>query len=218
MNPPLPDNAPSDNQNVINQIDSFIAGLNKPPDTTIATAVVTRVNTQQTNNEIQVDTPKTDEEIQAFVIKHSAQLAALSIKSVQDLQKVTVATGDPEQMTGLASLIAAGAGAIETINKIHIQNKKADIAREVKRLELEGKKEIQKLKNDGYLNLPQNSTNILIATREEIIKELTGKAKSKAKETTSVDDGSIDVQAQEQPQQVQVLELVPAPTASSHLS
>lgn len=216
MNPPLPDNAPSDNQNVINQIDSFIAGLNKPLDTTIATAVVTRVNTQQSNNEIQVDTPKTNEEIQAFVIKHSAQLAALSIKSVQDLQKVTVATGDPEQMAGLASLITAGAGAIETINKIHIQNKKADVAKEVKKLELEGKKEIQRLKNDGYLNLPQNGTNILIATREEIIKELTGKAKNKTKEASINDDGVVDVQALEQLQQVQAAE--PVPTVSSPLS
>ena len=35
--------------------------------------------------------------------------------------------------------------------------------------EIEGRKEIQRLKNDGYLNLPQGSTNILVATRDEII-------------------------------------------------
>ena len=45
MNPPLPDNKPSDNQNVINQIDNFIAGLDMPADTTVATAVVTRNST-----------------------------------------------------------------------------------------------------------------------------------------------------------------------------
>ncbi len=98
---------------------------------------------------------------------------------MQELQKVTVATGDPEQMASLASLIAAGAGAIETINKIHLQNKKAESAKDGKKLEIEGKKEIQKLKNDGYLNLPQGNTNVLIATREEIIAQLTGKAKNK---------------------------------------
>lgn len=200
MNPPLPDNKPSDNQNVINQIDNFIAGLDMPADTTVATAVVTRTSTP-VKEELNIAVPKTDQEIQEFILKNSAQLATLSIKSVQELQKVTVATGDPEQMAGLASLIAAGAGAIETINKIHIQNKKAEVAKDVKRLEIEGKKEIQKLKNDGYLNLPQNGTNILIATREEIIKELTGKAKNKATET-SLADGSIDVQVQERPQPV----------------
>ena len=75
---------------------------------------------------------------------------------------------------------------IETINKIHIQNKKAEAAKDVKKLEIEGKKEIQKLKNDGYLNLPQGNTNVLVATREEIIAQLTGKAKEKAVNVTQV--------------------------------
>jgi valyl-tRNA synthetase len=186
MNPSLPDNKPSDNQNVIDQIDDFIKGLDTPPGTTVATAVVTRTNNNSAAEEVKVEVPKTDAELQDFVLKNSAKLAELSIKSVQELQKVTVATGDPEQMASLASLIAAGAGAIETINKIHLQNKKADAAKDVKKLEIEGKKEIQKLKNDGYLNLPQNNTNVLIATREEIIAQLTGKAKNKATDSLEV--------------------------------
>jgi hypothetical protein len=101
-----------------------------------------------------------------------------------ELQKLTVATGDPEMMAGLASLIAASTGAIETVNKMHIQNKKFEDAKELKKLDLEGKKEIQRLKNDGYLNLPAGNTNILVATREEIIAQLTGKAKAKAIEGT----------------------------------
>lgn len=193
MNPPLPGNTPSDNQNVINQIDNFIAGLNMPPDTTVATAVVTR--TSAPAQEEQIVVPKTDEEIQEFILKNSAQLATLSIKSVQDLQKVTVATGDPEQMAGLASLITAGAGAIETINKIHLQNKKTEAAKLLKAQEIEGKKEIQRLKNDGYLNLPAGQTNILVATREEIISQLTGKAKAKVTtEITSL--SAIDLSSQ----------------------
>lgn len=185
MNPPLPDNQPSDNQNVINQIDDFIKSLDTPAGTTIATAVVTRNNDKPKEEEIKIETPKTDAELQEFVLKNSAKLAELSIKSVQELQKVTVATGDPEQMASLASLIAAGAGAIETINKIHIQNKKAEAAKDVKKLEIEGKKEIQKLKNDGYLNLPQGNTNVLIATREEIMAQLAGKVKNKVETPTT---------------------------------
>ena len=183
--PPLPDNKPADNQNIINQIDDFIKNLDTPVGTTVATAVVTR-NNKPVEEEIKIEPPKTDAELQDFVLKNSAKLAELSIKSVQELQKVTVATGDPEQMASLASLITAGAGAIETINKIHLQNKKSDSAKEVKKLEIEGKKEIQKLKNDGYLNLPQGNTNVLVATREEIIAQLTGKAKEKAINVTQV--------------------------------
>ncbi|NDB82802.1 MAG: hypothetical protein EB127_08685 [Alphaproteobacteria bacterium] len=180
MNPPLPDNAPADNQNVINQIDDFIAGLNAP--TTVATVAP---QTSAKQEEPIIEVPKTDTEMHEFILKQSAQLAALSIKSVQELQKVTVATGDPEQMASLASLIAAGTGAIETINKINIQNKKTEAAKDIKKLELEGKKEIQRLKNDGYLNLPQGNTNILVATREEIIGQLTGKAKAKVADNTT---------------------------------
>ena len=175
--PPLPDNTASDNQNVINQIDDFIAGLNKPSEKS--------ESVQVSIEEVKVEVPKTEQEIQEFILKNSAELATLSVKSVKDLQQVVTATGDPEQMASLASLIAAGAGAIETINKIHLQNKKTEANKDLKKIEIEGKKEIQRLKNDGYLNLPQGNTNVLVATREEIIAQLTGKVKTKTVNVTN---------------------------------
>jgi len=178
--PPLPDNTASDNQNVINQIDDFIAGLNSED-----REVVGKDYAKNIEPKIKVEVPKTEQDIQDFILKNSAELATLSVKSVIDLQQVVAATGDPEQMASLASLIAAGAGAIETINKIHLQNKKAEANKDLKKLDIEGKKEIQRLKNDGYLNLPQGSTNILVATREEMIAQLTGKVKNKTVNVTN---------------------------------
>ena len=177
--PPLPDNTASDNQNVINQIDNFIAGLNSEDKKVVSK------NYAENLEEVKVEVPKTEQEIQDFILKNSAQLATLSVKSVKDLQQVVTATGDPEQMASLASLIIAGAGAIETINKIHLQNKKAEANKDLKKLDLEGKKELQRLKNDGYLNLPQSNTNILVATREEVIAQLTGKVKAKTVNVTN---------------------------------
>jgi hypothetical protein len=177
--PPLPDNTASDNQNVINQIDDFIAGLNSEDKKVVSK------NYAENLEGVKVEVPKTEQEIQDFILKNSAQLATLSVKSVKDLQQVVTATGDPEQMASLASLIIAGAGAIETINKIHLQNKKAESNKDLKRLDIEGKKEIQRLKNDGYLNLPQGNTNILVATREEMIAQLTGKVKAKTVNVTN---------------------------------
>ena len=178
MNPTLPDNNPGDNQQIIDQIDNFIKGLDTPPGTTVATSVVTRTSVEPKEEAVKV--PKTDEEMKEFVTKHSAELVQNSVKSIMELQKLTVATGDPEMMAGLASLIAASTGAIETVNKLHIQNQKIEASKELKKLDIEGRKEIQRLKNDGYLNLPSGQTNILVATREEIIAQLTGKAKTKA--------------------------------------
>lgn len=186
MNPTLPDNKPADNQQIIDQIDDFIKGLDTPPGTTVATSVVTRTSKEENkNDEIEITVPATPDEMKEFVAKHSAQLVQNSVKSILELQKLTVATGDPEMMAGLASLIAASTGAIESVNKMQIQNQKIEAAKELKKMEIEGKKEIQQLKNDGYLNLPQGNTNILVATREEIIAQLTGKAK---KSSTDVYD------------------------------
>ena len=178
--PPLPDNTASDNQNVLSQIDGFIAGLNSEDK-----EVVDRDYAKDIEPEVKVEVPKTEQDIQDFILKNSAELATLSVKSVKDLQQVVTATGDPEQMASLASLIAAGAGAIETINKIHLQNKKTEANKDLKKIEIEGKKEIQRLKNDGYLNLPQGNTNVLVATREEIIAQLTGKVKTKTVNVTN---------------------------------
>ena len=184
MSSSIPNNNPSDNQQIIDQIDDFIKGLDTPPGTTVATSVVTRTSNEK-NDEIDIIIPRTNEEMKEFVAKHSAQLVQNSVKSIMELQKLTIATGDPEMMAGLASLISASTGAIETVNKMHIQNQKIEAAKDLKKIEIEGRKEIQRLKNDGYLNLPQGSTNILVATREEIIAQLTGKAK---KSSTDVYD------------------------------
>ena len=181
MNVPPVSGSPTNNASIIDQIDSFIAGLNPPAGTTVATSVVTKTLTgTPTPSAAPIVPPKTNEEMEAFVLKHSADLVENSVKSIMELQKLTVATGDPEMMAGLASLIAASTGAIETVNKLHMLNKKAEINKEIKKIELEGKKELQQLKNEGNSMLPGSQTNILIATREEIIAELTGKAKTKA--------------------------------------
>jgi hypothetical protein len=186
VNVPPVSGSPTNNASIIDQIDSFIAGLNPPAGTTVATSVVTKTLTgTPTPLAAPIVPPKTNEEVEAFVLKHSADLVENSVKSIMELQKLTVATGDPEMMAGLASLIAASTGAIETVNKLHMLNKKAEINKEIKKIELEGKKELQQLKNEGNSMLPGSQTNILIATREEIIAELTGKAKTKAVTTTS---------------------------------
>lgn len=179
MNPPPVSGTPADNQQIIDQIDDFIKGLNTPVGTTIATAVVTKspALSGSSDDKLVVEPPKTDEEMRDFVLKHSAELVENSVKSILELQKLTVSTGDPEMMASLANLIAASTGAIETVNKIQLQQQKARSAVELKKLEIEGKKEIQKIKNDGNALLPAGQTNILL-TREELIDRLTGKARA----------------------------------------
>ena len=65
MNPTLPDNNPGDNQQIIDQIDNFIKGLDTPPGTTVATSVVTRTSVEPKEEEVKV--PKRDDEMKEFV-------------------------------------------------------------------------------------------------------------------------------------------------------
>jgi hypothetical protein len=188
----LPNNTPSDNQNIINQIDSFIAGLNSPAKEDSNTKIE---SSSDNDKKLVVEVPKTDQEMGEFILKHSAKLVESGLNSILELQKVAVATGNAELVASLASLIAANTGAIETVSKIHLQNKKVEANKELRKLDLEGKKEIQRLKNEGYLNLPTGNTNILMATREEIIAQLTGKARAKAADTNVIELSAVDSQS-----------------------
>jgi len=188
----LPNNTPSDNQNIINQIDSFIAGLNSPTKEDSNTKIE---SSSDNDKKLVVEVPKTDQEMGEFILKHSAKLVESGLNSILELQKVAVATGNAELVASLASLIAANTGAIETVSKIHLQNKKVEANKELRKLDLEGKKEIQRLKNEGYLNLPTGNTNILMATREEIIAQLTGKARAKAADTNVIELSAVDSQS-----------------------
>jgi hypothetical protein len=168
------------NQNVLDSIDAYIDSLNLPNNTTVAVSTVTKtVGVSAKPDELVVVPPQTDEEMKTFILKHSARLVENSVKSILELQKMTVATGDPEMMTGLAGLMAASTGAIEAISKLHLQNQKTEAAKELRRMSIEGQKDVQKLRNEGTSSISPNQTNILIATREEIIAQLTGKAKAK---------------------------------------
>lgn len=192
MSTSLPNNTPSDNQNIINQIDSFIAGLNSPTKEDSNTKIE---SSSDNDKKLVVEVPKTDQEMGEFILKHSAKLVESGLNSILELQKVAVATGNAELVASLASLIAANTGAIETVSKIHLQNKKVEANKELRKLDLEGKKEIQRLKNEGYLNLPTGNTNILMATREEIIAQLTGKARAKAADTNVIELSAVDSQS-----------------------
>ena len=70
MNPPIPDNKPADNQQIIDQIDDFIKGLNTPAGTTVATSVVTRTSNEPKPDELKIDVPRSNEEMKEFVAKH----------------------------------------------------------------------------------------------------------------------------------------------------
>jgi|GEM_PF-1252090 len=109
----------------------------------------------------------TDETLADFVYEKSSELIDASLKAVISIKDAVVHGTDPKEIAALASLINATTKTIETLNNINIQNRQAKIDKELKALDMAGRSKLMD-------KLPANNTNVVIATREEILKEVLG--------------------------------------------
>lgn len=106
------------------------------------------------------------EDAEKFVVVKAGELIEQSLELVKQLGPATASTiGDAEGVEALAKLIAASASAIESLNKIIVQDKKSKTAKEVKQMEVNAKLQLEeenKPAKPGELTLK--------GTREEIFK------------------------------------------------
>jgi len=111
----------------------------------------------------------TEDNITDFVIKSSEELINAGLESVADLRDYVVQGQNPDEIEALSGLINSTTSAIEALNKMVLLKKKNEAAKELKIMELENRKEVAAL-------LPQNNvfsnTNVVVASRDEIIKKL----------------------------------------------
>lgn len=96
--------------------------------------------------------------------QNAAKLVQLGLMSVESLKDVISQSYDAEEIESFASLIRSVNDSLNTVNKINIQNKKTKAAKEIKQMDLQ------------RVLPPTHQTNVLIATREEIIKGLVNNA------------------------------------------
>jgi hypothetical protein len=76
---------------------------------------------------------------------------------------------DPKEIAALSQLINSATKALDQLNKINLQNKQSKNNVEIKKLEISAN-------NKNLKQLPQ-TTNVLIATRDEIMSQLFDKSK-----------------------------------------
>jgi hypothetical protein len=105
-----------------------------------------------------------DEDVNKYVLQNASKLVQLGIMSVESLKDVISQSYDAEEIESFASLIRSVNDSLNTVNKINIQNKKIKAAKEIKQMDLQ------------RVLPPTHQTNVLIATREEIIKGLVNNA------------------------------------------
>ena len=102
------------------------------------------------------------EEIENFVIQNSAKLIQDSLELIDNMKEVVHHMPEAENMSALSELVKASTGAIDTLNKIVLQDKKSNTTIKAKTMEIESKKELQQ----------SDQTHALTMSREEIMAKL----------------------------------------------
>lgn len=111
----------------------------------------------------------TEENLTAFVLEKAAKLINNGLTTAEELKDAIKQGTDPEEVMAYSDVIKATTAAIEALNKIGLQNKKLKTAVDLKTMDIEARK-----------GLPSSggNTNVLICTREEVIKGLLDEVKT----------------------------------------
>lgn len=128
-------------------------------------------DTTLVNKHIQKDIDKNElvnpENIEQFVVKNSSDLINQSLDVMNNVKDYIMASGDPDSISALSELIKASTGAIESLNKIVIQNKRTATSIATKTMDLNSKHAIEDKRRE----------DVLIGNREEIFKKILAEAK-----------------------------------------
>jgi hypothetical protein len=147
----------------VNEIDSIIEELRNDS-----------VPETKNTTKIELKEKVTDENVSDYVYKKSSELVESTLGAVQSLKDNVLTGSDPREIAALSQLINAATKALDQLNKINLQNKQAINDVEIKKMEIESNSKA----------LKSTQTNVLIATRDEIMSQLFDKS---SKKTNSID-------------------------------
>ena len=121
----------------------------KTSDPDISSLVDQLKDTTLVNNHIQKEENElvAAENIEQFVIKNSSDLINQSLDVMNNVKDYIMASGDPDSISALSELIRASSGAIESLNKIVIQNKRSATTMATKQMDIAGKYAIEEIFN-----------------------------------------------------------------------
>jgi hypothetical protein len=103
-----------------------------------------------------------DENVSDYVYKKTAEVIEVGLESISNLKDTITAGQDPKEIAALASLISATTKAIDNLNKINLQAKQHKNNLEVAKVEANSSK--------LPLGIANQTNNIMIATREDMLK------------------------------------------------
>ena len=108
------------------------------------------------------------EELENFLLNYSGKLIKGTVDYVEEVKQYITSAADSRDVDALSKLVGASASAIESLNKILLQDKANEAKIQVKEMDIKSKKELQE-KNSERIGLTIN--------REELLKQLIDDAK-----------------------------------------
>ncbi|NBO99782.1 MAG: hypothetical protein EBU90_06600 [Proteobacteria bacterium] len=121
--------------------------------------------------------PLKKEELEKFVVEKGGNLVEESLSMIKNVRDYIISSPEAKDVDAFAGLVAATSAAIDTLNKIVVNDKKSETSVKVKQMDIESRKELK-----------QEETNQkFLATREQIFKMLIDSTKKDAQETDAID-------------------------------
>ena len=102
------------------------------------------------------------EELEKFILNNAGKLVKKSIDMVDEVKQYVETAPESRDVSSLSELINASSSAIETLSKILVQNKKDKTQKEVKQMDIDGKKQLMQ----GEFNAK------VMLSRDDVMKEL----------------------------------------------
>lgn len=106
------------------------------------------------------------ENLEKFVVQYASRLVENATESVEYIKDNVQAAPTAEDVVSLSELIKSTAGAIEILNKIVINKEKLENSVKIKEMDVNNKREELEVK-----------TNVFLASREDVLKQLINKTK-----------------------------------------
>lgn len=132
------------------------------PDDLISQLKAIPTDSKQITRAVQARPEIEKEEIENFVIQNSAKLIQDSLELIDNMKEVVHHMPEAENMSALSELVKASTGAIDTLNKIVLQDKKSNTTIKAKQMDIESRKELQN----------SDQQHALTMSREEVIAKL----------------------------------------------
>ena len=126
-------------------------------------------NNTAVSRELQKDDFNLDkEDLENFLLNYSGKLIKGTVDYVEEVKQFITSAPDSRDVDALSKLVGASASAIESLNKILLQDKANEAKIQVKQMDIESKKELQE-KNNERIGITIN--------REELLNKLIDDAK-----------------------------------------